>query len=89
MTPELAVQILRDALMSAFWLSAPLLLMGFAVSTAVNILQILTSLQDSVISTVPRLAVFLFLFIILLPWMTGQLMTYTSNLFSNLWKYAA
>ena len=31
MTPEFAIQIVREALMTAFWLSAPLLAVGFVV----------------------------------------------------------
>ncbi len=87
MTPELAIETITGAFMAAFWLSAPLLAIGFAVGTAINLVQILTSMQDSVFSTVPRLAAFLGGFLLLLPWLVGQMMTYTQGLFQELWRY--
>ena len=88
MSPAFAVELVTDALMAAFWLAAPLLLVGFVVSGLINVLQILTSLQDSVISTVPRLAAFLFLFVLLMPWMISQMTTYTHGLLADFVKYA-
>ncbi len=59
MTPEAVVHIIREALMAAFNVSAPLLLIGFAVGIVMNLIQVATSLQDSAFSTFPRLAAFL------------------------------
>ena len=54
MTPEAAVQIIREALLAAFGLAAPLLLIGFGVGIIMNLVQVATSLQDSAFSTFPR-----------------------------------
>ncbi len=88
MTPETVVQILRDALVAAFWLGAPLLAIGFIAGIAISLLQIVTSIQDAAFSTVPRLAVFLIAFLLLLPWMLQKLTAYTSAVLSNLGRYA-
>ena len=69
MTPEAVIQILREALMTAFWLAAPLLLVGFVVGIAISLVQILTSIQDAAFNAVPRLIAFLGAFILALPWM--------------------
>jgi flagellar biosynthesis protein FliQ len=37
---------------------------------------------------VPRLAAFLFGFVLLLPWMTSKLVSFTSGLFSDFSRYA-
>jgi flagellar biosynthetic protein FliQ len=87
MTPESAVQIIHQALMAAFWLSAPLLMIGFAVGIVVNLIQVATSLQDSSFSTFPRLAAFLGGFIVLMPWMLKHLTSYTIGVFSDIAKY--
>ncbi len=88
MTPELAVQVVRDALLTAFWLSLPILAIGFVVGIAMNIVQVATSMQDSAFSTVPRLATFLAAFLLLGAWMLRQIATYTITLFSDLSRYA-
>ena len=87
MTPESAVHLIHDALMTAFWLSAPLLVIGFAVGVIMNLVQVATSLQDSAFSTFPRLAAFLTGFITLMPWMLKHLISYTQNLFSDIARY--
>jgi len=88
MTPELAVQIMRQTLMAAFWLGAPMLTIGFAVGIAVSLVQIATSMQDTAFSTIPRLAVFLLSLLLLLPWMVQRAMAYTVSILGNLARYA-
>lgn len=88
MTPEAAIQLTRSALMTAMWVAAPLLILAFIVGVIINIVQIVTSLQDAAFSTIPRLAVFLIGLIFLLPWMTSRMMAYTTALFGDLSKHA-
>lgn len=87
MTPEFAVQIIRQALMTAFWLSAPLLAVGFIVGIAISLVQILTSIQDSAFSAIPRLIAFLVAFILAMPWMLQKMTVYTVALLSDLGRY--
>jgi flagellar biosynthesis protein FliQ len=87
MTPETVVHIIRGALIAAFNVSAPLLLIGFGVGVLMNLIQVATSLQDSAFSTFPRLAAFLAGFIILMPWMLKQLVGYTVGIFADIAKY--
>jgi flagellar biosynthetic protein FliQ len=88
LTPELVVQIVRDALLAAFWLSAPLLAIGFVAGIAVSLVQIATSMQDNAFSTIPRLVAFLLGLLLLLPWMLQRSMSYAAGLFGDLTRYA-
>jgi flagellar biosynthesis protein FliQ len=88
MTPDSVVEIFRHAFVVAFMLSAPLLLVGFAVGVAINLVQVATSLQDSSISAVPRLAAFLGGFLLTLPWMLKQMSAYAIDIFGDLGRYA-
>jgi flagellar biosynthetic protein FliQ len=88
MTPEMAVNIIRHALVETFWLSLPLLAIGFAVGIAVSLLQVLTSIQDTAFGAVPRLAAFLVGLLILLPWMMSRLISYTGLLLKDFGQYA-
>lgn len=83
-----AVDLIRNALMASFWLSAPLLAIGFLVGILVSIFQVLTSLQDPAVGSLPRLAAYLFGFIVLLPWMVSQWTNYATALLSDLSRYA-
>jgi flagellar biosynthetic protein FliQ len=88
MNPDVAVHIIIQAFWTTVLLSAPLLLIGFAVGIVVNIIQIATSMQDSAFSTIPRLAAFLFGFLLLMPWMLKQLSAYSIALLGDLSRYA-
>ena len=88
MAPEAAIHIISQALWTTFLLCAPLLLIGFAVGIVVNIIQIATSLQDAAFSTIPRLVVFLFGAVLLMPWMLQKITGYTVLILSDLGRYA-
>ena len=88
MTPEYVVQIFRQALLMTFWLSAPLLLVGFVIGILVSLVQILTSIQDTAFGTVPRLAAFLGALLLAMPWMLKQITSYTIVLLGDMSRYA-
>ena len=88
MTPDFVVQILRQVLITTLWLSAPLLLIGFAAGIVISLVQIVTSIQDAAFSTIPRLAVFLVGTLLLMPWMLKRIMAYTIALLGDLGRYA-
>ena len=87
MTPDSVVSILQQALMTAFWLSAPLLLVGFVAGIVVSLVQIVTSIQDSGFSTIPRLGAFLATLLLALPWMLTKITNYTILIFGDLSRY--
>jgi flagellar biosynthetic protein FliQ len=64
-------------------LVAPILLVALVVSLLVNIVQVLTSLQDQTLSSVPRLFATGAALFFLMPWMWRHLAAYTIRLFSN------
>ena len=88
MTPEFVIQILRQCLMTAFWLSAPLLIIGFVAGIIVSLVQIVTSIQDTGFSTIPRLVAFLGAFLLALPWMLAKMTAYTVSILGDLSRYA-
>ncbi len=88
MTHSTVTDLLRNALMTTFWIGLPVLAAGFAIGILVSLAQILTSIQDSSFSTVPRLVVFLGVLLLAMPWMLMRLVTYTGALFGDLGRFA-
>ena len=64
-------------------LTAPILLAAVAVSLVVNIIQVLTSLQDQTLSSVPRLLTTGATLFLLMPWMWRHLAHYSINLLQD------
>ena len=83
METDVIVSMGRAMLQEVIVLAGPILLIAIAVSLVMNVVQVLTSLQDQTLSTVPRLlAVGAGLFL-LMPWMWRQLANYTIKMFSD------
>jgi flagellar biosynthetic protein FliQ len=73
----------RGMLQEVVILTAPVLLAVIIVSVVVNILQVLTSLQDQTLSAVPRLLATGAVIFIMMPWMWRHLAHYTIGLMSD------
>jgi flagellar biosynthesis protein FliQ len=78
-----AVELGRRTIEVTLIVGAPLLAIAVTVSLLMNVVQVLTSLQDPTISTVPRLAVTAVATIVLMPWMWRKLMAFTVALLSD------
>lgn len=88
MSQQLAIEIIRQALMTTLWISLPLLAVMFVAGIVVSIIQILTSIQDPTFSAIPRMATFLFTLMLILPWILMRMVNYCTALFGNLGRYA-
>ncbi|MGB8011177.1 MAG: flagellar biosynthetic protein FliQ [Terriglobales bacterium] len=83
MGTEQVVALFRQTMQIALLMGAPLLLTAVAVSLLVNVAQVLTSLQDQTLSTVPRLAAVAAAILLFFPWMLRKLMFFTVGLWSD------
>lgn len=82
-----AVDLARRTLEMALWLGAPLLLIATVISLLINVVQVLTSLQETTISTVPRLAAVAIGGLLLMPWMVRRLGMFTLQLLNDFRPY--
>jgi len=86
MGPDAVVTMGRMMLEEVMLLTAPILLVAITVSLVMNVVQVLTSLQDQTLSSVPRLLATGTALFVLMPWMWRHLSTYTTLLFSDFQK---
>jgi flagellar biosynthetic protein FliQ len=87
MGPDQIVEMMRQVLMEAMLLSAPLLVAACAVSLAVSLLQTLTSVQEQTLTTVPRLVIVFVVTMATMPWMVHRLVGFTVRMFTNFHRY--
>jgi flagellar biosynthetic protein FliQ len=83
MSSEQVVALIRQTLEAAFWVAAPILIAATFVSLVINIGQVMTSIQDVTVMTVPRLAAVGAIIFFLTPWMLHHLVTFTESLFAD------
>lgn len=70
-----------------FLVGSPILALAIVVSLLINIVQVLTSLQEATISSVPRLLAVGAGTFLLMPWMWRQLCQFTVQLLSDFHPY--
>jgi flagellar biosynthetic protein FliQ len=87
MSPDVVVQLARETLLTTLWLAAPILLIATGVSLLISIAQVMTSIQEHTVATVPRLAVVAITTFILLPWLLRKMMGFSLQLFADFHRY--
>jgi len=87
MTAEQIVELSRRTIEAAFWVAMPLLLAAMLVGFLINLAQVVTSIQDTTVSTVPRLSAVGAILFFLTPWMLHHLITFTTSLLSDFRAY--
>jgi flagellar biosynthetic protein FliQ len=77
------IEMMRQTLETAVWMGAPLLILATIVGLLINVVQVLTSLQETTLSTVPRLFAVATATILLMPWMAHRLTAFAVRMFSD------
>jgi len=67
------VECARQALLSGVVVSAPILLVAFAVGAVTGLLQAATGIHETVVGLVPRLLAVAAALLLALPWMVEQM----------------
>jgi len=79
---ESAVFLVRETLLAALKIAAPVLLAGVVVGLLVSLFQSVTSIQDQTLTFVPKITVMILVAAMLLPWIALKLAEYASELFT-------
>ena len=84
MTPEMVLDVGRDALWTIALLAAPLLLSALAIGLFVGMIQAATQIQEMTLTFIPKLIVLALALLMAGPWMLGTLTDFTINLFQSI-----
>jgi flagellar biosynthetic protein FliQ len=77
---ESTIELVREALILALKISAPVLGAGLFVGLVISLLQSVTSIQDQTLSFVPKIIVMVLGTALLLPWLAVKLVEYAAAL---------
>jgi len=84
MTPEVVLDIFREALWLIVTLVTLIVAPALIVGLLVSIFQAATQINEQTLSFLPRLLVTLIVVIVAGPYMLDKIMTYTNTLFANI-----
>ena len=78
-----ATDLVRQTLLLAMIVSAPMLLIGLAVGVIVSLFQAVTQIQEQTLTFVPKIAAMIAAALLLMPWISQRLLDYATVLFSG------
>ncbi len=78
-----ALDIGREALLTALIVAAPILGTGIVVGLAISLFQTITQLQDQTFSIVPKIVAMLGAAVFFIPWIAGRLLEYSQLMFAG------
>ena len=84
MTPEVAVDLFRDALWLTTLMVAVLVVPSLLVGLVVAMFQAATHINEQTLSFLPRLLVMLITLIVAGPWLVQKFMEYITTLYTNI-----
>jgi len=84
MTPEVALDLFREALWLTALIVAVLVVPSLLVGLLVAMFQAATQINEQTLSFLPRLLVILLTLIFAGPWLLRELMEYTQTLIQNI-----
>lgn len=84
MDTSLAVDLARDATWLTLLISLPLMLSSLVVGLLISIGQAVTQIQEQTVSFVPKFTVELLVILLLLPWILGRLIEYSTGIFREI-----
>lgn len=84
MTPEVAIDVVSEAIYLILLLVSLILVPGLIVGLIVSVFQAATQINEQTLSFLPRLVVTLFVVIAAGPFMMQKILDYSENLIRNI-----
>jgi flagellar biosynthetic protein FliQ len=84
MTPEMVMQLCRNALEIALILAGPVLIFGLVAGLTVAVFQALTQINEMTLIFIPKIAATVLAIVLFGPWMLQKLVNYTTALFESI-----
>ena len=84
MTPELVMNIGRQAIEMTLLMSGPMLFAALAVGLIISIFQAATQINEQTLSFIPKLVAMFLVLILAGPWMLQMMVDYIRRLFESI-----
>lgn len=83
MSLDQATELIRQTLMLALIIAAPMLIIGMVVGVIISLFQAVTQIQEQTLTFVPKITAMITAAIMLMPWIGQRLLDYASEMFSS------
>ena len=82
MNQDVVISLGLDAMSLAMKIGLPLLMVGLVIGLVVSVFQAVTQIQEQTLAFIPKVIGLAVVMVVGGPWMLGQVVTYTQELYS-------
>ncbi len=82
MTPDFAVWLLKQSILTALLVAAPMLITGLVIGIAISLFQAVTSVHEMTLTFIPKIVGVAVVMLFAMPWMIKIVEKFTRELFS-------
>ena len=87
MSMEFVISLAERAVMMTLLISGPLLILALVIGLIVSIIQATTQIQEQTLAFIPKIVAVLAGLVFFGPWMLSEILSYTKDIFANLYKF--
>ncbi len=84
MNQDVVINLAMQAMQLALKVGGPILAVGLVIGLVISIFQAVTQIQEQTLSFIPKIVGLAVVIVVAGPWMLGQLITYTEELYSSI-----
>ena len=84
MTPEFAVELIKQTMFQAVSMAAPILITAMAIGLCISLFQAVTSINEQTLTFVPKALGITLLLMFLLPWMLRSTVEFTTAIIEKI-----
>ncbi len=87
MSQQFVIHLGREVFFTAIIIAAPMLLAGLIVGVTISVIQTATSIQEQTLTFIPKIVAVVFSIILFFPWMMNTILSFATELISNIPDY--
>ena len=84
MNQDVVVNLAMQAMQVALKVGGPVLIVGLVIGLVISVFQAVTQIQEQTLSFIPKIIGLALVIIVAGPWMLGQMLVYTEELWSSI-----
>ncbi len=83
MLVDVGIELIRNALLTALFIAAPILMAGLVIGLFISIFQTVTQIQEQTLTFVPKIGGMIIVAVLLIPWILDRMMTFAQTMMSG------
>jgi flagellar biosynthesis protein FliQ len=84
MNQDTVVNLASQAMSLSLKVAGPILLVALVIGLVISVFQAVTQIQEQSLTLIPKIVGIAVVVVVLGPWMLGQLVSYTTNLYTSI-----